>query len=220
MLRNKFQMELDALNLELVELGVVVSNIICDSVQALEEHNLELCNGVIDIAHQTRTKIDEIEDKALKIMLMQQPVACDLRTITTALKIVTDLDRISKQAREICHIVLDLGENEHLFDIKILHTMGTLATAMVNDCVQSFVKMDLQLAEKVINQDDSMDRYFSSLKEQMLEKIKSKSENADSVLYFMMIGKYLEKIGDFAESIAQWVKYSKLGVRRGKVLKG
>lgn len=212
--RNKFQQELETLNLELIDLGAIVIDTINDSIKALIEHNVELCEAVIQTKHAGASMIDDIEDKALKILLMQQPVASDLRTISTALKIVADMDKISRQAREICHIVIDIGHDQHTFDIDIIKDMSKLATDMVSSCVESFVKLDISIANQVIDLDNKMDALFKLLKQEMLEKIKNRAEDSDQALYFMMIGKYLEKIGDYAESVAQWVIYSKTGMRK------
>jgi phosphate transport system protein len=174
-------------------------------------NDLDLCNQIIDIGHQTKTQIDKIEERALKTMLMQQPVARDLRNITMILKVVHELDRISRQAREICHIVVDLAELDYVFDVDILRIMGEHVIEMVKNCVDSFANLDIDIATQVIHQDDELDEYFLTLKAQMIDRIKLKQENADSALYFMMIGKYLEKIGDQSEAIANWTIYCRSG---------
>ncbi|MCL1944667.1 MAG: phosphate signaling complex protein PhoU [Firmicutes bacterium] len=211
MFRSKFQTELDGINFDLIELGRVVNSVIQDCVHSLANNDLELSQQVIEIGHETKAQVEKIEERALKAMLMQQPVARDMRFITTALKVVSNMDRISRQAREICHIVSDLHEMDYKFDAELLKTMGEHAIDMVQNCIESFANLDIDLATKVKHQDDIMDNYFKELKLQMIERIKNKEENADSALYFMMIGKYLEKIGDNSEAIANWTSYCKSG---------
>ena len=192
-------------------MGALVERAIENSVTALMSQNKDLCVQVIAADKEINALTANIESKALKILLMQQPVASDLRTISTALKIVTDLERIGDQARDICAIVLHLCDEDYQPTLTILPQMGEQAKDMVNACIDSFVKLDLDLAQKVIKTDDNMDELFRKLKDKMVQLIKDKPAYADQALYFMMVGKYFEKIGDHAENIAQWVIFSKIG---------
>ena len=211
MLRNKFQKEIDALNLELVRMGALVERTIDNSVRALITQDKDLCNAVITTDKAVNALKTEIENKALKILLMQQPVASDLRSISTALKIITDLERIADQAQDICNIVLDLCGEDYQAKLEIIPQMGELAKQMVYGCINCFVKRDFNLAEKIIKLDDDMDDLFAKLRTKMIKLIKEKPEYADQMIYFLMVGKYFEKIGDHAENIAEWVIYSKKG---------
>ena len=214
MLRNKFDKQLETLNLELVHMGALVERAIDDSAKALIDQNLELAHQVITQERGIDALKNEIESKALKILLTQQPVARDLRTISAALKIITDLERIGDQARDLCDIVIALYEEEYQPKLEILPQMAELSRVMVRDSVDSFVKQDIVLAKKVIETDDKMDELFSQLKKKMIKMLKTKSDHADQMIYFLMAGKYLEKIGDHAENIAQWVIFAKTGERK------
>ncbi|MCL2370627.1 MAG: phosphate signaling complex protein PhoU [Firmicutes bacterium] len=211
MARNKFQNEMETLNLDLVYMGALVERAIEDSAKALILQDKELCNKVIASDKEINVLRAEIESKALKIILMQQPVASDLRMISTALKMITDMERIGDQARDICEIVLHLCEEEYQLKLEILSQMGEYAKQMVYGCINSFVKQDIEAAKKVIKTDDAMDELFAKLKRKMVKLIKEKQAYADQAIYFLMVGKYFEKIGDHAENIAEWVIFSKTG---------
>jgi len=211
MLRNKFQKELETLNQELIGMAALIERIIGDSTLALTSQDKTLCERVIAYKDDVNAFKVEIESKALKIILMQQPVASDLRKISTALKMIIDLERIAGQARDVCEIVLNLCEENYQIKLEILPQMGELTRQMVYDCVNSFVKQDLELAGKVIEADDLIDGLFDKLKKKMIKWIKEKPSFADQAIYLLMVGKHLEKIGDHAENIAEWVIYSETG---------
>lgn len=211
MLRNKFQQELNTLNEELVNMCSMVEKAINDSVKALITQDAAVCQEVISADKMINRLTTKIEGKAHRILLTQQPVANDLRIISTAMKIANDLERIGDQARDISSIVLNLCDEEYQETLNILPKMGELAKEMVHGCVESFVKGDTKIAEKVISTDDQMDRFFNELKNESIEFIKTKHDYANQGIFFMMIGKYFEKIGDHAENIAQWVIFEKSG---------
>lgn len=211
MLRNKFQKELEVLNLELIGMGALIERTIDDSVKSLITQDKELCNKVIASENEISTMRAAIESKALKILLMQQPVAMDLRMISTALKMITDMERIGAQACDICEIVMHLCDEDYQPTLDILPQMGEICKQMVHESIDSFVKLDIDIAKKVIQTDDIMDDLFVKLKEKMIKLIKDTPIYADQAVYFLMVGKYFEKIGDHAENIAQWVIFSKLG---------
>jgi len=205
MLRNKFQQEMETLNIELIKMGALIERAIDDSVKALITQDKELCNQVITSEEEINNFKVEIENKALKIILMQHPVASDLRLISTALKMITDMDRIGSQARDICDIVISLCDEDYQPQLEILPQMGEFAKQMVYGCISCYVKKDLKQAEKIIKTDDVMDDLFVKLKTKMVKLLKEKPDYADQAIYFLMVGKYFEKIGDHAENIAEWV---------------
>lgn len=214
MLRSKFQKQMETLNVELTRMGAMVEIAIADSVNALVAQDIELCNQVIAADKEINDIKAYIESKALKILLMQQPVASDLRVISTALKMVIDLERIGDQAKDICEIVLYLCEEEYQMPLSILPQMGETAKRMVNECIKAFVEKDVLLAELVIKTDDSMDEMFDKLKAKMIKWIREKPKAADQMIYFLMVGKYFEKIGDHTENIAKRIMNSHLGQKK------
>jgi phosphate transport system protein len=217
-MRNKFQRELETLNLDLIKMGLTVEKAIDDSVKALVSQDKELCGRVIAADKEVDDLTSDIESKALKILLMQQPVASDLRKISTALKIVTDLERIGDQARNICGIVLHLCDEEYRRKLVLIPQMAELGKRMVKDCVESFIKLDAVKAESIVKADDTMDELFVKVKQNMIELIGKDARCADMAIYLMMVAKYFEKIGDHAENIADWVIFCLSGEHKHKKL--
>lgn len=214
MARNKFEKELENLNLNLIKMSVLIEDSISGSVTALVDQNRSLCTAVIENDKSVNELTSQIESEALKILLRQQPVASDLRTISTALKIVTDMERIGDQARDICEIVLHLCDEEYQTKLIRIPQMAEATKQMVSMCIDSFVKQDIDIAKKVIEMDNEIDDLFAKVKENMIKLIRTDSEYADQAIYLMMVAKYFEKIGDHAENIAQWVIFCKTGERK------
>jgi phosphate transport system protein len=209
--RNKFQIELENLHLSLIKMGATAEKAIEDGVNALINQNKAAAKAVIDGEKEISGMTGDIESSALKIILLQQPVAGDLRMISTALKIVTDIERIGKQAADICSIVLHLCDEEYQTKLTVISQMADLAKKMVKTCIDSFVRLDTGLAEEIIKTDNEMDELFGKVKENMIKLIRDTPVYADQSVYLMMIAKYFEKIGDHAENIAEWVIFCKTG---------
>ena len=182
-----------------------------NSVNALINQNKEAAAAVIEGDGEINQMTSVIESTAFKIMLLQQPVAGDLRTISTVIKIVTDIERIGKQAADICSIVLHLCDEEYQTKLIVIPQMAELAKSMVKMCIDSFVRLDLNLAKKIIQIDNDMDELFTKVKENMIKLIRELPDYADQAVYLMMVAKYFEKIGDHAENIAEWVIFCKTG---------
>jgi phosphate transport system protein len=212
--RNKFQIELENLHLSLIKMGAMTEKAIEDSVSALINQNKEAARAVMDGEKEISRMTGEIESAAMKIILLQQPVAGDLRMISTALKIVTDIERIGKQAADICSIVLHLCDEEYQTKLIVIPQMADLAKRMVKTCIDSFVRLDTELAGEIIKTDNEMDELFGKVKENMIKLIRDMPSFADQSIYLMMIAKYFEKIGDHAENIAEWVIFCKTGKRK------
>ena len=209
--RNKFEIELNNLHSDIIKMGAMVEDAIERSVKALLAQNEEAAKSVIESDKDINQMTSSIESAALKVLLRQQPVASDLRTISTALKIVTDIERIGDQAADICSIVLHLCDEEYQTKLIVIPQMAELAKNMVNLCIDSFVRLDTKIAQKVIETDNDMDDLFNKVKQNMINLIKASPEYADQAIYLMMIAKYFEKIGDHAENVAEWVIFCMTG---------
>ena len=210
--RNKFQIELENLHTNLIKMGAMAEGAIDKSVYALINQNRKAATAVIEEGDALNQMTGIIESTAFKIILLQQPVASDLRTISAAIKIVTDIERIGKQAADICYIVLHLCDEKYKAKLIVISQMAELAKSMVNLCIDSFVRLDLETAQKVIEIDNEMDKLFAKVKESMIDLIRSESPDyADQAIYLIMVAKYFEKIGDHAENIAEWVIFCKTG---------
>ncbi len=212
--RSRFEKDLSDLNTLLIKLGSSVEQAIDSAIEALMRQDRELSETVIQNDKEVNNMARQVESAALKILLRQQPVASDLRVISTALKIVTDMERIGDQARDICYIALHLCGQKYSTQLVTIPLMAEKTKLMVNACIDSFVRQDTAAAKSVITMDNEIDALFIKSKENMINLIKTEPEYADQAIYLLMAAKYFEKIGDHAENIAEWVIFSKTGERK------
>ena len=212
-MRSRFDEQLALLNRELIEMGALCEEVIALSAQALTEGNAELAARVAPLDQEIDRKEREIESLCLKLLLQQQPVAKDLRQISAALKMITDMERIGDQAEDIAEIVTFLkgrtGQNDDL-----LREMARSTIKMVTESVDAFVKHDIMLAEKVVAYDDVVDNYFEQVKDELIARIAENPDDGEYALDLLMIAKYFERIGDHAVNIAEWVMFSVTGVHK------
>ena len=208
-MRSRFDQQLELLNRELIEMGALCEEVIALASRALTEEEPELAVQVAPLDTEIDRKEREIETLCLRLLLQQQPVARDLRTISSALKMISDMERIGDQAADIAEITRDIADNS----IKDLVPIGDMARAtikMVTDSVDSFVRKDLGLAEAVISSDDVVDDLFLQVREELIRRI-GMGDSGEVCIDLLMIAKYLERIGDHAVNIAEWVEYSLTG---------
>lgn len=218
-MRNKFDKQLDRLNVELIDMGQLCEIAIGKAAKALEEDSEEIAKEVIGADEEIDQKEKEIEQLCLKLILQQQPVARDLRQISAALKMITDMERIGDQASDIAEIILS-AEIKDTRTIPEITKMALAASAMVRNSVMAYVNKDLEMAKKVMGADDKVDNMFDNIKYKLIEFIaKEGGHQGEDAIDFLMIAKYLERIGDHATNIAEWVEFSITGVHRsGQVL--
>ena len=212
-MRSKFDQQLAALNHELTEMGATCAQAIGLAAQALEQQDVALAAPVGQLEEQTNEQERTIEALCLKLLLQQQPVAKDLRQISAALKMITDMERIGDQAEDIAEIVQYLAgrsaENDDL-----LREMARSTIHMVTESVDAYVQRDTMLAETVIAEDDVVDNAFDEVKRRLIDKITAHPEDGAYALDLLMIAKYFERIGDHATNIAEWVIFSVTGVHK------
>ncbi len=210
MMRNSFDRQLALLNNEMIEMGALCEEAIALTSQALTTGDISLVKKVAPISADISHKERDIESCCLKLLLRQQPVAGDLRQISAALKMITDMGRIGDQAEDIAEIITCLGGRtvEEAADIK---KMAAETITMVTDSVDAYVRQDVELARSVIAHDDTVDRYFDSVKKSLIKMISENPEEGEYAPDLLMIAKYLERIGDHAVSIAGWVIFSVTG---------
>lgn len=210
-MRNRFDEQLFELNREIIEMGAACEEAIGQITVAL----MNVDKGLAQKAKSDAAVIDQmerdIESRCMKLLLHQQPVAKDLRLISAALKMITDMERIGDQAEDIAEIIEAMkdhkaGKNE------LINEMAVQTKSMVTKSVDAFVKKDVMLAEEVINQDDVVDDYFSKVKHGIISMITENQEEGEYALDLFMIAKYFERIGDHATNIAEWVIYSVKGI--------
>ena len=210
-MRSRFDEQLALLNRELIEMGALCEEVIALSAQALTEGNAELAARVAPLDQEIDRKEREIESLCLKLLLQQQPVAKDLRQISAALKMITDMERIGDQAEDIAEIVQFLNGRRSEHD-GLLQQMARASIMMVTNSVDAFVKRDTHLAAQVVRADDTVDRYFDEVKQNLIKKIADDPADGAYFLDCLMIAKYFERIADHAVNIAQWVDFSVTGV--------
>lgn len=212
-MRNKFDMQLEKLNCDLIEMGAMCEKAIDDAVIALRKSDKVLAKKVMESDKAVDEKEREIENLCLKLVLQQQPVARDLRAISSALKMITDMERIGDQAADIAEITYFTDLKDNIGKINI-SKMSEETCKMVNQSIEAFVKKDLDLALKVMKYDDKVDELFLKIKKEVTEFLIKNTEHVQDAVDLLMIAKYLERIGDHAENIAEWVEFAITGKHR------
>ena len=212
-MRNRFDQQLYELNREIIEMGAMCEEAIASAAKALTTGDMMLAANVCNNSSAIDQMERDIEGRCMKLLLHQQPVARDLRLISAALKMITDMERIGDQAEDIAEIVTFL--NGHTMEgMELIEEMARETIGMVTASVDAFVKKDVELAEKVIVQDDIVDAYFSRIKCGIISMIAKGSADGEFALDLLMIAKYFERIGDHATNIAEWVIYSVTGTHK------
>ncbi len=210
-MRNRFEKQLEQLNNELIEMGNMIEHAIQSAVTALIKEDMDQARAAIEYDQEVDRQERDIEALCMKLLLQQQPVARDLRLISAALKMITDMERIGDQAADISEITLMLSKDTYAYDLSLLSQMAMETILMVTHSVDAFVRKDLELAKSVILHDDIVDGLFDDIKRMLIEAIQQKGSNGEQAADFLMVAKYLERIGDHATNIAEWVIYSITG---------
>ena len=212
-MRDLFQEQLNELKRELTVMGASCEEIIALASQALTGWDAELVQKVTTIGAQIDESERTIETICMKLLLRQQPVARDLRQISAALKMITDMERIGDQAEDIVEIVPYMNAHPDEKYPKI-REMAKAAQVMVTEAVDAYVKQDLELARKVMAQDDVVDDYFTQVKKGIIDIIAAEPSQGEYALDLLMIAKYFERIGDHCTNIAEWVEFSVIGLHK------
>ena len=208
MMRNKFDHQMQVLNNDLIEMGALIEAAIASSIKALKEQDTELAKKVVAEDQTVNQKERDIEAMCLRLLLQQQPVARDLRLISAALKMITDMERIGDQAADIAEISVFLADRPHISELIDIPRMGEATALMVTQAIDAFVEKNLDLALAVIAYDDVVDNLFTQIKKELIDLIRDNKDAAEQALDLMMITKYLERIGDHAVNVAEWVVFS------------
>ena len=212
-MRNRFDEQLELLNKKMTEMGAECESIIALAAEALLSGNTAEAKKAMEQGHSIDQMEREIENICLKLLLQQQPVARDLRVISAALKMITDMERIGDQAEDIAEIIVFLNGRTGA-ECHGIRKMAEATIKMVTDSVDAYVRGDLKLAEEVCRYDDVVDNDFSQIKKALIEMITENSADGEYALDILMIAKYFERIGDHAVNIAEWVEFSVTGVHK------
>ena len=212
-MRDFFQEQLKELNRELVQMGADCEDIIALASDSLTGWNEKLAKNVSTIGARIDEGYHTVENICLKLLLRQPPVARDLRVISAAMKMITDMERIGDQAEDIVEIVPFMNAHP---DEKFprIREMAKAAQAMVTEAVDAYVKQDLELARKVMAYDDVVDNYFTQIKSGIIDIIAAEPAHGEYALDLLMIAKYFERIGDHCTNIAEWVEFSVTGIHQ------
>lgn len=209
-MRNEFERQMEQLNGELTSMGKMCEDAVDCAMKALFEGDMNMAQKAFDREEKIDQKEKDIESLCMKLLLRQQPVARDLRLISAALKMISDMERIGDQAEDIAEI-LEYMQDAAIPQEENLRAMAETATSMVTQSVESFVDSDLELAYKVIDTDDTVDEYFIKVKEDLIAMIAENPEQGGLYLDLLMIAKYLERVADHATNIGEWVVFSITG---------
>lgn len=209
-MRNRFDEELEHLNIELITMGALCEDAISASVLGMFENNPKKLEQARLVDSNIDRKERDIESLCMKLLLQQQPVARDLRAISSALKMISDMERIGDQASDIAEIAKFIGGNPIVSEIHI-RDMANAAIKMVTDSIDSFVKKDLEAAYNVMAYDDVVDDLFDKIKKEIILFVSAHRQESEYCIDLLMVAKYLERIGDHAVNIAEWVEYSLTG---------
>ena len=211
MIRSNFESKLKELHVDIIEMGSLVETAIKNSIKAFQTRNFELCKAIVENDSVIDEMEKKIESKCLWLIAREQPIASDLRKITTALKITTDMERIGDHAEDIADLAMRIADKNAFADSSHLPQMEAAAVDMVNDAINAYVNSDLELAKRTAERDDVVDDYFNLIKQELVQVFGTQPHDMDSAIDFLLIAKYLERIADHAVNICEWVKFSQTG---------
>lgn len=212
--------QLDILSQHLLEMAMMIENAISSAAKALSERDVELAEKAIAYDSNVDQKEKEIESHCLRMLLQQQPVAGDLRTVSAALKMITDMERIGDQAADLAAIVRQLPAQGDRLPMRHIPEMAQTAVKMVRQSIQAYVGENMELARQVLEMDDIVDGLFVKVRQDLLQTIRSREDSGGEALDLLMAAKYLERIGDHATNIAEWVIFSASGIYKDAPLLG
>ena len=210
-MRNRFDRQLVQLNNELIEMGGMIEKAISDTVKALVNQDIELASNVIEYDEEIDHQEREIEQLCLKLLLQQQPVAKDLRLISAALKMITDMERIGDHATDISEITIELSKESYIKKLDHIQQMAKETMVMLVQSVDAFVNKDMDKARAVIVHDDVVDDLFNKVKAELIAMIHEDVNAGEQASDLLMAAKYFERIGDHATNISEWVIFSITG---------
>ncbi len=207
-MRLKFDEQLRQLNNEMILMGNMIQKAIQDTIEAFFSQNIDKAKQIMkddELVDQEQKKIENI---CFQLLMQQQPVARDLRTITAAMKMVTDMERIGDQAADIAELTIMMADSPYLLNVEYIKKMSAETVMMLMQAVQAYVERDMKKAQEVIEHDDIVDELFVKVKTDLIEVMRNNADYAEHAADLLMVNKYLERIGDHATNIAEWVIFS------------
>ncbi len=212
-MRNRFDRQLEELNNEMIQMGTLIEQAIADAVDALVNQNVEMARTAIEEDDTIDSLERSIEHLCLKLLLQQQPVAKDLRQISAALKMITDMERIGDHAADISEITIALSGQPYIKKLEHIQEMAKETMQMLVNAVDAFVEKNEAKAKEVIKRDDVVDQLFQNVKDELVQMIHENATYGEQAADLLMVAKYFERIGDHATNISEWVIFSITGER-------
>ena len=213
-MRIRFDAQLEQLNKEIIDMGNLIEQAIVMAVEALISQDVEKAKRAMDYDKEVDKQEKEIENICLKLLLQQQPVARDLRIISAALKMITDMERIGDHATDISELTILMASTPYIKKLEHIEKMATESIIMINHSLEAYVSKDLEKAKEVIEHDDMIDNMFSCVRHDLVQMIHQNPDNGEQAADLLMVAKYFERIGDHATNIAEWVIFSITGEHR------
>ena len=210
-MRNRFDRQLSTLNDELIEMGSMIEKSIETAIKALVNQDVDLARHAIEADEEIDRQERIIEDLCLKLLLQQQPVAKDLRLISSALKMITDMERIGDHASDISEITIALADQPYIKKLEHIQQMAKETMIMLVGSIEAFVDKDLEKANEVIKRDDVVDDLFDKVKKELIQMIHENADKGEQAADLLMVAKYMERIGDHATNISEWGIFSITG---------
>ena len=210
-MRNRFDRQLSTLNDELIEMGSMIEKSIETAIKALVNQDVDLARHAIEADEEIDRQERIIEDLCLKLLLQQQPVAKDLRLISSALKMITDMERIGDHASDISEITIALADQPYIKKLEHIQQMAKETMIMLVGSIEAFVDKDLEKANEVIKRDDVVDDLFDKVKKELIQMLHENADKGEQAADLLMVAKYMERIGDHATNISEWVIFSITG---------
>ena len=210
-MRNRFDRQLSTLNDELIEMGSMIEKSIETAIKALVNQDVDLARHAIEADEEIDRQERIIEDLCLKLLLQQQPVAKDLSLISSALKMITDMERIGDHASDISEITIALADQPYIKKLEHIQQMAKETMIMLVGSIEAFVDKDLEKANEVIKRDDVVDDLFDKVKKELIQMIHENADKGEQAADLLMVAKYMERIGDHATNISEWVIFSITG---------
>lgn len=210
-MRNRFDRQFSTLNDELIEMGSMIEKSIETAIKALVNQDVDLARHAIEADEEIDRQERIIEDLCLKLLLQQQPVAKDLRLISSALKMITDMERIGDHASDISEITIALADQPYIKKLEHIQQMAKETMIMLVGSIEAFVDKDLEKANEVIKRDDVVDDLFDKVKKELIQMIHENADKGEQAADLLMVAKYMERIGDHATNISEWVIFSITG---------
>ena len=210
-MRNRFDRQLSTLNDELIEMGSMIEKSIETAIKALVNQDVDLARHAIEADEEIDRQERIIEDLCLKLLLQQQPVAKDLRLISSALKMITDMERIGDHASDISEITIALADQPYIKKLEHIQQMAKETMIMLVGSIEAFVDKDLEKANEVIKRDDVVDDLFDKVKKELIQMIHENADKGEQAADLLMVAKYMERICDHATNISEWVIFSITG---------